>query len=54
MEQWFNGHGAGLSKQRSQTQNHKMAEKPPQLSSFKCQSNEYQGILGTWCLKVSP
>ena len=26
----------------------------PQLWSFKGQSNDYQGFLGTWCLKVSP
>ena len=54
MEQWPSGQGAGLSNQRSQVQNHKVAEKLPQLSFFKGQSNEYQGFLGTWWLKVSP
>ena len=52
MEQWPSGKLAGLPNQRSQVQNHKVAEKLPQLSSFKGQSNEYQGFLGTWWLKV--
>ena len=52
MEQWPSGQGADLPNQRSQVQNHKVAEKLPQLSSFKGQSNEYQGFLGTWWLKV--
>ena len=38
MEQWPSGYGAGLPNQRSQAQNHKVAEKLPQLSSFKGQS----------------
>ena len=35
MEQWPSGHGADLPNQRSLVQNHKVAEKLPQLSSFK-------------------
>ena len=54
MEQWPSGQGADLPNQRSQVQNHKVAEKLPQLSSFKGQSNEYQGFLRTWSLKVNP
>ena len=54
MEQWPSGLGAGLPNQRSQAQNHKVPKILPQLSSFKGQSNEYQGFLGTWWLKVSP
>ena len=50
MEQWPSGHGADLPNQRSLVQNHKVAEKLPQLSSFIYQ---YQGFLGTWWLKVS-
>ena len=38
----------------SQVQDHKVTEKMPQLSSFKGQSIEYQGFLGTWWLKVIP
>ena len=46
MEQWSSVQGVGLPTQRSQVQNHKMAENMPQLPSFKGQSNEYQGFLG--------
>ena len=53
MEQWPSGQGAGLPNQRSQVQNHKVAEKLPQLSSFKDQSKEYQGFKETLWLKVS-
>ena len=38
MEQWPSCQGAGLPNQRSLVQNHKVAEKLPQLSSFKGQS----------------
>ena len=54
MEQWSSGKLACLPNQRSQVQNHKVAEKLPQLSSFKGHSNEYQGFLDTWWLKASP
>ena len=47
MEQWPSGLGAGLPNQKSQVQNHKVPKILPQLSSFKGQSNEYQGFLGT-------
>ena len=54
MEQWPSGLVGGLPNQRFQVQNHKVAEKLPQLSSFEGQSNEYQGFLWTWWSKVSP
>ena len=54
MEEQPGGQGAGLQYQGFQVQNHKLAEKLPQLSSFKNQSNKYQVFLGTWWLKVSP
>ena len=38
MEQWPSGEDAGPPNKRSQVQNHKVAEKLPQLSSFKGQS----------------
>ena len=37
-----------------EVQNHKVAENLHQASSFEGQSNEYQGFLGTWLLKLSP
>ena len=54
MKQWPSDQGAGLPNQRSQIQNHKVSENLPQISSFKGQSNENQGFLRTWWLKVSP
>ena len=53
MEQWSSGYDTGLPNQRSQVRNHKVAENLHQISSFKVQSNKYQGFLGTWWLKVS-
>ena len=47
MEQWPIGYGAGLPNQRSQVQNHKEAEKLPQLSSLKGQS---MNIKNSWGL----
>ena len=47
MEQWPSDQGAGLPNQRSQIQNHNVAEELSQLSSFKGQSNKFPGFLGT-------
>ena len=47
MEQWSSGKLACLPNQRSQVQNHKVAEKLPQLSSFKGQS---MNINNSWGL----
>ena len=38
MEKWPSGWGAVLPNQKSQVQNHKVAEKLPQFSYFKGQS----------------
>ena len=49
MEKWPSGYSIGLPNQRSQVQNHKVAEKLPQLSSFKGQS---MNIKNSWDLGV--
>ena len=46
MEQWPSGKLAGLPNQISQVQNHKVAEKLLQLSSFKGQSINIKNSLG--------
>ena len=54
MKQQPSVQGAGLPNQRSQVQNYEGTEKMPEPFNIKGQSNEYQGYLGTWWLKVSP
>ena len=46
--------GCRSTKPNTPCSKHKVAEKMSQLSSFQGESNEYQGFLGTWWLKVSP